>query len=141
VDYLVKPVRAERLLQALEKAGRYLGDRENQQPDQYLRSTVGGKVMLTPISRVACLLAEDKYTTVIYEKGQTVIEDSLMDLEKRFPDLLFRIHRNALISRKHLRGVMRDNEGRALAVLSGTDYQPEVSRRNLAALRKLLNEL
>ena len=141
VDYLVKPVRAERLLQALEKAGRYLGDRENQQPDQYLRSTVGGKVMLTPISRVACLLAEDKYTTVIHEKGQTVIEDSLTDLEKRFPDLLFRIHRNALISRKHLRGVMRDNEGRALAVLSGTEFQPEVSRRNLAALRKLLNEL
>ena len=141
VDYLVKPVRAERLLQALEKAGRYLGDRENQLPDQYLRSTVGGKVMLTPISRVACLLAEDKYTTVIHEKGQTVIEDSLTDLEKRFPDLLFRIHRNALISRKHLRGVMRDNEGRALAVLTGTDFQPEVSRRNLAALRKLLNEL
>jgi len=141
VDYLVKPVRAERLLQALEKAGRYLGDREKQQPDQYLRSTVGGKVMLTPISRVACLLAEDKYTTVIHEKGQTVIEDSLTDLEKRFPDLLFRIHRNALISRKHLRGVMRDNEGRALAVLSGTEFQPEVSRRNLAALRKLLNEL
>ena len=141
VDYLVKPVRAERLLQALEKAGRYLGDRESHHPDEYLRSTVGGKVMLTPISRVACLMAEDKYTTVIHEKGQTVIEDSLTDLERRFPDLLFRIHRNALISRKHLRGVLRDNEGRALAVLSGTDFQPEVSRRNLAALRKLLNEL
>ena len=141
VDYLVKPVRAERLLQALEKATRYLGDREGKGPDQYLRSTVGGKVMLTPISRVACLLAEDKYTTVVYEKGQTVIEDSLTDLESRFPDLLFRIHRNALISRNHLRGVARDNDGRALVVLSGTDYQPEVSRRNLAALRKLLNEL
>lgn len=141
VDYLVKPVRPERLQQALEKARRYLGDREDKTPDRFLRSTVGGKVLLTPIHRVICLLSEDKYTTVVHEKGKTVIEDSLLELEKRFSDEFFRIHRNALISRKHLRGVARDNDGRALAVLSGTDIQPEVSRRNVAALRKLLNKL
>ena len=141
VDYLVKPVRPERLQQALEKARRYLGDREDQAPDQFLRSTVGGKVLLTPIQRVICLLSEDKYTTVVHEKGKTVIEDSLLELERRFADEFFRIHRNALISRKHLRGVARDNDGRALAVLSGTDIQPEVSRRNVAALRKLLSKL
>jgi two-component system response regulator AlgR len=86
-------------------------------------------------------MSEDKYTTVVHEKGKTVIEDSLLDLEKRFDEYFFRIHRNALISRKHLRGVARDNDGRALAVLSGTDLQPEVSRRNVAALRKLLSQL
>jgi len=141
VDYLVKPVRVERLQQALDKARRYLGEREDQPPDKFLRSTVGGKMMLIPIQRVICLLAEDKYTTVVHEKGKTIIEDSLTDLESRFPEAFFRIHRNALVSRKHLRGVARDNSGRALAVLSGTDQQPEVSRRNLAALRKFLNEL
>jgi two-component system response regulator AlgR len=141
VDYLVKPVRAERLEQALEKARRYLGDREDPAGEQFLRSTVGGKVMLTPIQRVVCLLAEDKYTTVVHEKGRTVIEDSLLELENRFPEAFFRIHRNALISRKHLRGVARDNQGRAVAMLAGTEHRPEVSRRNVAALRKLLNEL
>ena len=138
VDYLVKPVRAERLQQALEKARRYLGKDREHAPDQFLRSTVGGKMMLTPVQRVICLLAEDKYTTVVHENGRTIIEDSLTELEKRFPDVFFRIHRNALISRNHLRGLARDNVGRALAMLSGTDLQPEVSRRNLAALRKLL---
>lgn len=141
VDYLVKPVRAERLQQALEKARRYLGEREDRAPDQFLRSTVGGKLTLTPIQRVVCLLAEDKYTTMVHEKGTTVIEDSLTDLEKRFPQAFFRIHRNALISRIHVRGITRDNDGRTLAVLSSTDCRPEVSRRNLAALRKFLNEL
>jgi two-component system response regulator AlgR len=141
VDYLVKPVRAERLQQALEKARRYLGEREDHAPDQFLRSTVGGKLMLIPIQRVVCLLAEDKYTTVVHEKGTTIIEDSLTDLEQRFPDAFFRIHRNALISRTHIRGVTRDNDGRALAILSSTDYKPEVSRRNVAALRKFLNKL
>jgi two-component system response regulator AlgR len=141
IDYLVKPVRAERLLQALEKARRYLGDREDATPDEYLRSTVGGKVMLTPVNRVICLLAEDKYTTVVHENGTTVIEESLLELENRFPQEFFRIHRNALISRRHLRGMERDNAGRVLAVMSGTDQRPEVSRRNFAAVRKLLSQL
>lgn len=141
VDYLVKPVRAERLEHALEKARRYLGDREDPAGEQFLRSTVGGKVMLTPINRVICLLAEDKYTTVLHENGKTVIEDSLLELEKRFPEAFFRIHRNALISRSHLRGVARDNAGNSVAMLSGTDHRPEVSRRNVSALRKLLKNL
>jgi two-component system, LytTR family, response regulator AlgR len=141
VDYLVKPVRAERLEQALEKARRYLGDREDQAGEEFLRSTVGGKVMLTPIQRVVCLLAEDKYTTVIHEKGSTVIDESLIELEERFPNLFFRVHRNALVSRKHLRGLERTGDGNTLALLSGTDHKPEVSRRNASALRKLLSDL
>ena len=141
VDYVVKPVRAERLQKALEKAGRYLGRAEGKDPDHYLRSTVGGKVMLTPVQRVICLLAEDKYTTVVHEKGTTVIDESLTELEERFPAQFFRVHRNALVSRQHVRGLERTASGQALAVLSGTDRKPEVSRRNVASLRKLLSEL
>ncbi len=141
VDYLVKPVRAERLEKALEKARRYLGDGQGQEDDHFLRSTVGGKVILTPIHRVICLLAEDKYTTVVHEKGSTVIDDSLTDLENRFPELFFRIHRNALVSRKHIRGLERTSEGHTQVLLSGTDHKPEVSRRNASSLRKLLTEL
>jgi two-component system response regulator AlgR len=141
VDYLVKPVRAERLEKALEKAKRYLGDGQDQEDDHFLRSTVGGKVILTPIHRVICLLAEDKYTTVVHEKGSTVIDDSLTDLEHRFPELFFRIHRNALVSRKHIRGLERTSEGHTQVLLSGTDHKPEVSRRNASSLRKLLAEL
>ena len=141
VDYVVKPVRAERLEKALAKAGRYLGEKEANEQERFLRSTVGGKVVLTPIHRVICLLAEDKYTTVIHEGGDTVIDDSLTELEQRFPELFFRVHRNALVSRRHLRGLERTPEGNAHVLLSGTDRKPEVSRRNVSSLRKLLSEL
>ncbi len=141
VDYLVKPVRAERLEKALQKARRYLGDVPDPVGEHFLRSTLGGKVVLTPIHRVICLLAEDKYTTVVHEKGSTVIEDSLTDLQHRFAELFLRIHRNALVSRKHIRGLERKHDGHTQVLLSGTDYKPEVSRRNLPILRKLLSEL
>ncbi len=141
IDYLVKPVRTERLEKALDKALRLLGREDVHEDDHYIRSTVGGKVVLTPVHRVICLLSEDKYTTVIHEKGTTVIDESLTEMEQKFPDLFFRVHRNALVSRKHLRGLERTTDGQTQVMLSGTDRQPEVSRRNISALRKLLSEL
>jgi two-component system response regulator AlgR len=140
LDYLVKPVRSERLVQAIEKARRFLqGARQQEDDTDFLRSTVGGKVTLTPVRKVICLLAEDKYTTVVHESGRTVIDDSLTDLENRFSGYFLRIHRNALVSRRHIRGLERTADGQALAILSGTDRKPEVSRRNLPVLRKLLS--
>ncbi len=141
IDYLVKPVRTERLEKALDKAMRLLGREDVHEDDQYIRSTVGGKVVLTPVHRVICLISEDKYTTVIHEMGTTVIDESLTEMEQKFPDLFFRVHRNALVSRKHVRGLERATDGQTQVMLSGTDRQPEVSRRNSSALRKLLSEL
>lgn len=139
MDYLVKPVRSDRLSQAIEKARRFLQGARREEDSDFLRSTVGGKVTLTPVRRVICLLAEDKYTTVIHESGRTVIDDSLTELERRFAQYFLRIHRGALVSRRHIRGLERTPEGHALAILSGTDHKPEVSRRNLPVLRKLLS--
>ena len=45
------------------------------------------------------------------------------------------------MSRKHLRGLERTTEGTAHVLLSGTDRKPEVSRRNVSSLRKLLSEI
>ena len=141
VDYVVKPVRVERLEKALDKARRLLGKDHVHEDEHYVRSTVGGKVVLTPIHRVICMISEDKYTTVFHEKGSTVIDDSLTELEQKHPDLFFRVHRNALVSRKHLRGLERTRDGQTQVLLSGTDRKPEVSRRNVSALRKLLSEI
>jgi two-component system response regulator AlgR len=141
VDYLVKPVRSERLEKALTRAKRYLGDTREQEADQFLRSTVGGNVVLTSIDRVICLVAEDKYTTVVYDAGETVIDESLTELEQRFPLQFFRVHRNALVSMRHIRGLERTAAGHMLIILKGTERKPEVSRRNAAAVRKLLGNL
>jgi two-component system response regulator AlgR len=137
-DYLVKPVRQERLEKALARSGKYLDSLRREDSGPMLRSTVGNKVILTPLGSVICLLSEDKYTTVIHEEGHTVIEDSLTDLEQRFESHFLRIHRNALVARKFLRGLERTRDGRALALLVGTDRKPEISRRNMPGVRKLL---
>jgi two-component system response regulator AlgR len=141
IDYLVKPIRAERLQAALDKVARSrnTGAPSSAQP-HFLRSTVGGRTQLVPLDEVICLVAEDKYTTVIYASGKTVINESLVELEQRFPERLMRIHRKTLVAPEYIRGLEHVGSGPSFMLLEGTDLKPEISRRQLAAVRKYLRE-
>ncbi len=142
VDYLVKPVRPERLQAAILKVRRLLNlAAEAATSNQYLRSTVGGKTTLVALNDVICLVAEDKYTTVIHEQGKAVINDSLVELEKRFPALWIRVHRNALVAHKRIRGMQRSPSGPSSLLLDGTGYMPQISRRKLSVIRRYIREL
>ena len=141
VDYLVKPVRSERLALALDKARRFLSISDSDTSGSFLRSTLGSKVRLLPMSEVIYLSAEDKYTTAVYEGGKMVINESLSDLENEYADILVRVHRGALVMKKRIRGLDKNYGGRHLLKLDGCEDRPQVSRRNLPAIRKLIREL
>ena len=141
VDYLVKPVRAERLVLALDKARRFLARSDSGTGDSFIRSTVGGKVKLVPMTEVIYLSAEDKYTTAVYEGGRMLINQSLLELENEHAEILVRVHRGILVIKKRIRGLEKAPGGRHFLNLDGCDDCPQVSRRNLPAIRKLIREL
>ncbi len=141
VDYLVKPVRPDRLQAAISKVSRVLAQPvEDASENRFLRSIVGGKTILVSLGDVICLIAEDKYTTVFYNNGKTVINDSLIELEKRFPEQLMRVHRNALVVPGRIRGLQRLKSGSVFMILEGTEFKPEVSRRKLSFVRKFIRD-
>lgn len=141
IDYLVKPVRAERLELALDKARRFLTVSNKGPGESLLRSTVGGKVKLVPMTEVIYLSAEDKYTTVVYDGGRMVINQSLLELENEHADILLRVHRGILIMKTRIRGLEKAPGGRHFLLLDGCEDRPQVSRRNLPAIRKLIREI
>lgn len=141
VDYLVKPVRAERLEVALEKARRSLARSDADVEAMFLRTTLGGNVSLLPLADVICLIAEDKYTTVVHKKGRLIIDQSLLELENEHPLALVRIHRSSLVAKKFIRTLEKAPDGRHFVQLEGYDDRLQVSRRNLPAIRKLIREL
>ena len=141
IDYLVKPVRAERLETAIDKARRFLARTDSGDNGPFLRSTLGGRVKLLPLAEVICLVAEDKCTTVVHQKGTLVVSQSLLELEKEHADTLVRIHRGTLVAKKFIRGLEKSPDGRHLLQLEGYETHPQVSRRNLPAIRKLIREL
>ena len=141
VDYLVKPVRLERLKAALDKARKFVARGTGKVSGAFLRSTLGGKVKLLPLDDVICLHSEDKYTTAVHEGGKLVINHPLLELEKDHADILVRIHRGTLVARNRIRGLEKAADGRHYLLLEGSDEQPQVSRRCLPAVRKLIRKL
>jgi two-component system response regulator AlgR len=141
VDYLVKPVRAERLERALDKARRFLGRTDGDARGVFLRSTLGGKVRLLPMTDVIYLSAEDKYTTAVHVQGRMVIDQTLLEMETEHGDILVRVHRGTLVIKQRIRGLEKTPDGRHFLRLDGCEDRPQVSRRNLPAIRKLIREL
>ncbi|WP_329741983.1 LytTR family DNA-binding domain-containing protein [Dyella sp. A6] len=137
VDYLLKPVRLDRLREALQRAQQRL-DSGPREPAAHLHARVRGEQVRVPLDEVVCLLAEEKYVLVRHTGGELLIDDSLRQLEDAYPDQLVRLHRNCLVPTPRLIGLRSEADGRHLARLAGTDFSPEVSRRNLPAVRKLL---
>ena len=136
VDYLVKPVRAERLDQALERVASAKSS-DSRQPAT-LSARIGERLLAIPVADIRLLQAEDKYTCVHYLGGEALIEDSLLSLEDRFGDRFLRVHRATLVSRPHLRALFRHDGGHERAEIDDCPIRPEVSRRNLAAVRQAI---
>jgi two-component system response regulator AlgR len=145
-DYLVKPVRRERLQDALERARvptrpqrAAMMDRAQAPPRRSrLTARYRGGVQTVPVEAVIYLQAEKKYVTLRFGDGHLLLDESLKSLEEEFPELFVRIHRNALVARSSIAGLEKDADGSTLIRLRGCDERLPVSRRHLAGLRRWL---
>lgn len=147
VDYLTKPVRRERLQQALAKVQR--GSRAplptsapSAQDGDALLIQDRGRTERLPLAEVLYFKAEQKYVTVRTATRSYIMDGALSDLETRFAPRFLRIHRNALVARRALRALEKHydpEEGEGWAVrLQGSTELLLVSRRQVAAVREEL---
>ncbi len=148
VDYLTKPVRLERLQQALAKVQRL---RERPAPAPLAPPPTSGASLLihdrgrterVPLAEVLLCKAELKYVTVRTAARSYVLDSTLAELEARHAAHLMRVHRNALVARGAVRALERHfdaEEGEVWAVrLAGLAEPVPVSRRQVAAVREAL---
>ncbi|MGZ3254899.1 MAG: LytR/AlgR family response regulator transcription factor, partial [Burkholderiaceae bacterium] len=119
LDYLLKPVRASRLAEAIRRASR-LGSHAQSQTGA-LTAAAGtlqakrrnfsvqerGRLLLVPIVDVVYLKAEAKYVTLRTSTREYLIEESLNSIEEEMADTFLRVHRNALVARNAIVGVER----------------------------------
>ena len=148
LDYLVKPVRGERLAAALDKVRTFLAGRARQQdgapaglPRSHLGARLRGSLRLIAIEDIRYLQADEKYVVVHHARGEDLIEESLKSLEAEFPTRFIRIHRNCLVARDEIVELQRAPDGQVHAVLRNVATPLEVSRRCLSQLRDTLRHL
>ena len=145
VDYLTKPVRLERLQQALQKVERAMQVGRAVEANFTQKMLIiqdRGRTERLPLDEVLYLKAELKYITVRTARRSYILDGSLSELEERHADHFMRIHRNALVARRAVRRLEKHfdvEEGEGWAVrLDGIDELLAVSRRQLGAVRQAI---
>lgn len=150
IDYLLKPIRLERLQTALEKVRAISPQPPNAQllnaikPLQQARSHLSiherERVVLVPIHEIIYLRAELKYITVRTSKQEYLLEESLTNLETEFPEVFLRLHRNCLVAKQFISSYEKrpDEKGDLHwhATLKGVPDTIAVSRRQQHLIRK-----
>jgi two-component system response regulator AlgR len=145
IDYLLKPIRVERLLAALNKTRggpqvtRAALDAAANKPRRHLSVHERGKIVLVPIAEVLYLRAELKYVTVRTAQREYLVEESLTRLEEEFAGDFVRIHRNCLVARAAIAGFERnaeESESGWAVVIKATGEKLPVSRRQQHVIKE-----
>ncbi len=140
LDYLMKPVQADRLVAALARAQRLTPNeprlehvaRSLNSQRTHLTVSERGRMILVPVDDIVYLRAEMKYVTIRTPTREHLTEESLTSLEQEFGDRFVRIHRNALVARRAILGFQR--------VKGGADNDGDVGEGHWEVLLKDLSE-
>lgn len=142
VDYVLKPVRAERLAEAVRRVVAVLesGDDRPGSGDVMVPVELGGVIRFVHRSDITHVEAHGDYARLHTAEGSHLVRTPLSQLEEEWrPAGFVRIHRSLLVSLAHVAEVRMD-AGRCSVVVGAGGHHVElgVSRRHTRELRDLL---
>ena len=148
IDYLLKPVRLERLQQTVEKLSSFtnnlsstnimsvLKEFYSQKEDKKMTSITvkkGDKLIFVKLEEVTHFEADEKYVSVHTNKEVHLTEQSLSQLEQKLPDYFLRIHRSIIINRNYVANVQKYFNSRFLIALNNAKKTNITSGRSYTA--------
>lgn len=153
IDYIVKPIKAERIQKSIEKLDslkhhsdkqellRLIGNYISQAPKKEITSIpvkLGDRMLFAKIEDVTYFSAEEKYVTIHTRDGKTYLSDlPLKSLEEKLGVAFLRIHRSMLVNvsrikeiNKHFNGcfIIKIDDLSQTKLQSGRGYADEVKR-------------
>lgn len=151
LDYLLKPLRAQRLAEAVRRVveqretsdsepGPQLGGIED--PDEVIPVEMGGSTTLVNRSDVAWVEAEGDYTRLHTATGSHLVRIPISTLESRWaPAGFLRVHRSYLVSSSRVTGIRTVGSGMVVLLRPAPDaavVELPVSRRHTRELKDRL---
>lgn len=134
LDYLLKPVSRERLIEALARL-----PKTDVEPVLLYRQ--GALTQRLLVRDIVVLSADDKYVRADTLHGSVLLDQSLKQLEQMFPDRFVRVHRHTLVAREKIQQLRLTADGKHQVVLADGSMTADVSRRELATLRTILQHV
>lgn len=154
IDYMLKPLRAERLVQSLERIRARLADgsrpalagaldaidatRARPEPLRWISASVGDVVRLIALDEVLAFHAQDKYTRVICAAGESLIRTPLKELLPRLEEADWaQVHRSVIVRLAAVAELRKDDLGRWALRLKGVAEAFPVSHGLMARFRPM----
>jgi DNA-binding LytR/AlgR family response regulator len=143
VDYLLKPVTAERVAKVVSRLkGRLasppfdlealiarLAAREGGAHLKWIRASLGNAMRMLPVEDVLYFQAEDKYTKVVTADAEALIKKPIKELfDELDPDAFWQIHRSTIVSLRAIANVERDWRDQPVITVKGRPEKLVVSR-------------
>ncbi len=144
LDYLLKPIRKERLQQGLLRASAFnVSQADKLQPiDTTARTQLSineqGRLQRIDVNSIRYFQADQKYVTIACPQTNYLFEESLKSLEVEFAEQFLRVHRNALVAIRHVESLQKNNDGSWSVSLKDMQEPLTVSRRHLSEVRNRL---
>jgi two-component system LytT family response regulator len=138
IDYLLKPVEQERLLQTLEKlfalknsennkngeAGIYeklkcLIESKNDKYLQRLQVKIGDRTLIINTADIVRFESDEKYTAVYTNDSRYIIDTPIIDLENKLdPEAFIRVHRANLVAVSRIAEIRKQFPGKQAVILN-----------------------
>jgi DNA-binding LytR/AlgR family response regulator len=137
-DYLLKPVKRERLATAIERLKKRIADGKHadmsdmfaalrlrlpalgERRISWISASVGETIRMISIDDVLCFKSEDKYTCVVTASGSAHIRTPLKDLLAQLdPEIFWQVHRSAIVRVAAITSLKRDEDGKLKIAIAG----------------------
>lgn len=141
VDYLLKPVKAERLARTVERlqhtpasdslpaAVAQLAPARAGAPLRFVRASQGELTHQIAVAEVIYFHADEKYTVLRTREGEHLIRTPIQELVAQLdPEQFWQVHRSTIVNLAHLAGTRRDEASRLFVRFKGLTNELPVSR-------------
>jgi DNA-binding LytR/AlgR family response regulator len=143
IDYVLKPVSAERLAKVVARLRTRLASppldlsallerlagREGAGPLRWIRASLGNTLQMIPVDDVLYFQAEDKYTKVVTGAAEALIKKPIKELyDELDPELFWQIHRATIVNLRAISKVERDWRDQPVITLRDRPEKLTVSR-------------
>ncbi len=152
IAYLLKPIDAEKLSQAIKTSIKVVGNLSDDRYDQILDllekkelkqflSKVGSRIKFIPCDEVAFIESKDKHSFIHTKAGtEFIIDQTLTELEKILPPFFLRVHRGSFINVETISEAERIGEGKFLFTIKDKKQsQIQSSASYLTSIKENLN--
>lgn len=142
LDYLLKPVQIDELIQAVEKAGKRISERDSSKKISQLLNNLVNKNIYTakialpsgsgldfvPISKIVRCEADGSYTHIYLDNGQRFTTTrSLREYEEMLPETqFFRPHNSHIINMEH---ILKYQKGEGGTVIMSDKSTVDIAKR------------